>query len=47
MTNILEAFVKDAFADTIQEEDEKAKMLKYNQVFSWLGNQNHLLTKTT
>lgn len=37
----LEMFVKDAFANTIQEQDQQTKNLKYNQVFSWLGNQNH------
>lgn len=37
----LEAFVKDAFADTIQIIDEQVRMTKYHQVFSWLGNQNH------
>jgi len=37
----LEIFIKDAFANTIQEHDEQAKNIKYNQVFSWLGNQNH------
>lgn len=37
----LEMFVKDAFANTIQEHDEQVKNTKFNQVFSWLGNQNH------
>lgn len=37
----LEMFVKDAFANTIQEQDEQVKNTQYNQVFSWLGNQNH------
>lgn len=37
----LELFVKDAFADTIQEQNEQIKNTKYNEVFSWLGNQNH------
>lgn len=37
----LEMFVKDAFANTIIEQDENVKNLKFNQVFSWLGNQNH------
>jgi len=37
----LELFVKDAFANTIQEQDEHVKNAKFNQVFSWLGNQNH------
>ena len=37
----LEMYVKDAFANTIQENDEQVKNTKFNQVFSWLGNQNH------
>ncbi|MCB0379642.1 MAG: NgoPII family restriction endonuclease [Flavobacteriales bacterium] len=37
----LEMYIKDAFADTIKLVDEQAKMIKYNNVFSWLGNQNH------
>lgn len=37
----LEMFVKDAFANTIQEQDEQVKNTKFSQVFSWLGNQNH------
>lgn len=37
----LEFFIKDAFANTILEHDEHVKNVKYSQVFSWLGNQNH------
>lgn len=37
----LELFVKDAFANTIQEQDELVRIKKHHQVFSWLGNQNH------
>lgn len=37
----LETFVKDAFANTFLVENEQEKMKAYNQVFSWLGNQNH------
>lgn len=37
----LEEFIKDAFADTIQESDLGIKAEKYNQIFSWLGNQNN------
>ncbi|MGV4439591.1 NgoPII family restriction endonuclease [Ornithobacterium rhinotracheale] len=36
----LEYFVKDAFANCIHEEIEE-RLEKYNEVFSWLGNQNH------
>jgi hypothetical protein len=37
----LEAFVKDAFANLIVATDEQERMKRYNEVFSWLGNQNH------
>lgn len=37
----LEIFIKDAFSNTIQEQDEQIKITGYNQEFSWLGNQNH------
>lgn len=37
----LEIYIKDAFANTIQAKDEQERMKKYNEVFSWLGNQNH------
>lgn len=37
----LEMFVKDAFANTIIENDIQVKHLRYNEEFSWLGNQNH------
>lgn len=37
----LETYIKDAFANTIWEEKELQKIEKYNEVFSWLGNQNH------
>lgn len=37
----LEMFVKDAFANTINEHNEQVKNTKFNEVFSWLGNQNH------
>jgi hypothetical protein len=37
----LETFIKDAFANTIQTENETEKMCRYNEEFSWLGNQNH------
>ena len=37
----LETFVKDAFVNTIQTEDELEKMRRYSEEFSWLGNQNH------
>jgi hypothetical protein len=37
----LEIYIKDAFANTIQVKDEQERMKRYNEVFSWLGNQNH------
>lgn len=37
----LETFIKDAFSNTILTDDEQEKMRKYNEEFSWLGNQNH------
>lgn len=44
MNNVGEAFetfIKDAFANTIQTENKTEKMRRYNEEFSWLGNQNH------
>lgn len=44
MNNIgeaLETYIKDAFANTISEKEELKKIERYNEVFSWLGNQNH------
>lgn len=37
----LETFIKDAFANLIDVTDEQERMKRYNEVFSWLGNQNH------
>jgi len=37
----LENFVKDAFANSIQIVNEVERLKKHNEVFSWLGNQNH------
>ncbi|MCO5259616.1 MAG: NgoPII family restriction endonuclease [Crocinitomicaceae bacterium] len=37
----LETFIKDAFSNTILTENEQEKMCRYNDEFSWLGNQNH------
>lgn len=36
----LEQYVKDAFAGTIGEKNAQKKLIKYNNVFSWLGSQN-------
>ncbi len=37
----LENFIKDAFANSIQIVTETDRLKKHNEVFSWLGNQNH------
>ncbi len=37
----LEAFIKDIFADTINEVDEGKKNLAYERTFSYFGNQNN------
>lgn len=37
----LESFIKDAFANTLSIDNEQERMIRYNEVFSWLGNQNH------
>lgn len=37
----LENFIKDAFAGTFEIEDEMECLKIYENVFSWLGNQNH------
>ncbi len=37
----LEEYIKDIFADTINETNPECKTNKYNQVFSWQGRQNN------
>jgi len=37
----LENFIKDAFANSIQVLTEVERIKKHNEVFSWLGNENH------
>lgn len=37
----LETFVKNALANVLHVTDEEKKLKEYNQIFSWLGNQNH------
>lgn len=37
----LEIFVKNAFANVLNIDDEEIKIEKYQQIFSWLGNQNY------
>lgn len=37
----LENFVKDSFAGSLNIMNEQERLKKHNDVFSWLGNQNH------
>jgi predicted RNA-binding protein with PIN domain len=37
----LEAYIQDAFANTISETDENIRSKKISQIFSYLGNQNN------
>jgi hypothetical protein len=37
----LECFIKDIFADTIQESDLNQKNIRYSEVFSYKGNANN------
>ncbi len=37
----LESFVKDVFANTVSENDERKKLERYNELFSYNGNQNN------
>lgn len=37
----LETFIKDAFSNSLLEENYSQKLLNYQEVFSWTGNQNH------
>lgn len=39
--NALEVWVKDIFADTLNETDESKKVVRYSNVFSYIGNQNN------
>jgi len=41
MGEALEKFISDAFADTFEIVDEKQRILKYSETFSYLGSQNH------
>ena len=41
MGDALEQYVVDSFADTILESDETERLLKVNQVFSYLGNDSN------
>lgn len=37
----LEYFIKDIFADTVTENDQQKRLLKYSEVFSYSGNANN------
>jgi len=37
----LEKYIKDVFAGTLNEVDEQKRLRKYNEVFSYGGNQNN------
>jgi hypothetical protein len=41
MGDALENYVKDAFADTFQTNNELSRLETYNEKFSWLGSQNN------
>ncbi|SDY14089.1 NgoPII restriction endonuclease [Lutibacter oricola] len=41
MGEALENYIKDAFADTFDSEDEQSRLKTYNEEFSWLGSQNN------
>lgn len=41
MGDALENYVKDAFADTFQTNNELSRLETYNENFSWLGSQNN------
>lgn len=41
MGEALENYLKDAFANTLNEHNASKRMSIFNQKFSWLGNQNN------
>lgn len=41
MGEALEEYVKDLFANTINESDEQSRLAKISDTFSYLGNQNN------
>jgi hypothetical protein len=41
MGEALENYIKDAFADTFDSDDEQSRLKTYNEEFSWLGSQNN------
>lgn len=41
MGEVLEEWIKDVFANTLDCTDEENRLIKLNQIFSYLGNQNN------
>ena len=41
MGEALESYIKDAFANTLEEENVLVRMQAYNLLFSWLGSKNN------
>jgi len=41
MGEALESYVKDVFADTLNETNERKRLERFEQVFSYTGNQNN------
>ena len=41
MGEALENYIKDAFANTFDSDNEQSRLKTYNKEFSWLGSQNN------
>ncbi len=41
MGEALENYIKDAFTNTFDSDDEQSRLKTYNKEFSWLGSQNN------
>ncbi|MBE2893873.1 NgoPII family restriction endonuclease [Spirabiliibacterium falconis] len=41
MGEALEEYIKDLFADTVEENDSSIRLKKLSEIFSYLGNQNN------
>lgn len=41
MGEALEAYIKDAFANTLSEDNEEMRLERHAEKFSWLGSQNN------
>lgn len=37
----LECFIKDVFANTVNQTDQQSKLLRYSEIFSYSGNANN------